>query len=425
MKLFSQYNRILLLVGSVGLLAIGFLFYKTLSYYLNKQIDNYLLEELLEVQDYDHAMNIHPAPILFKDLVIESKKISKVREGKVFGDTIFFNPKKQISESARYLKTDVNLKDGPYNVLIITSKVENQNQVRTIFLIIIIPVLFLLLLLLIINRILMRRIWDPFRQLLDNINSFNLNKKRPYEAISTPIEEFQELNKAILSISMKVRSDFQEIKLFTENASHEMMTPLAVINAKLDTLLQSNTLRKEESEILIDLYRATSRLTKLNQSLLLLVKIDNDMMGERESVDFRDLIEESIVYFKELIQKRKLSVVKNLHSVTLYGNRQLFEIMINNLFSNAIRHNYEVGRIDITLNMENLTFKNTGDQTELNSSAFDRFYKGETSDGTGLGLSILKQISAKHGFKISYEYEDGEHCFKVNFHPEQISAKKV
>lgn len=425
MKLLTQYNRILLIVGFVGLLAIGSLFYRTLSYYLNKQIDNYLLEELLEVKDYDHVMNIHPAPILFKDLVIETKKISKLREGKIFADTIFFNPKKQIRESARYLKTDVNLRDGPYNVLIITSKVENQNQVRTIFLVIIIPVLVLLLLLLMVNRILMRRLWDPFRQLLENIKSFNLNKERPYETISTPIEEFKELNKAILDISLKVRSDFEEIKLFTENASHEMMTPLAVINAKLDTLLQSNTLGKEESETLIDLYRATSRLTKLNQSLLLLVKIDNDLMGERELVDFRELIEERIVYFRELIQKRKLTVFKDFHTVTLYGSRHLFEIMINNLFSNAIRHNYEGGSIHITLNQETLIFRNTSDQTELNESAFDRFYKGKSSDGTGLGLPILKQISNKHGFKINYEYKYGEHCFTVTFHPESISEKKL
>lgn len=425
MKLFSQYNRILLLVGFIGLLVIGFLFYQTLSYYLNKQIDNYLLEELMEVQDFRHEMNIHPAPNPFKDLVIETKKISELREGRVFGDTIFFNPKKQIRESARYLKTNVNLQDGPYSVLIITSKVEKQNQVRTIFLVIIIPVLILLLLLLVINRILMRRIWDPFRQLLNNINSFNLNKERPYEPISTHVEEFRELNNAILGISLKVRSDFQEIKLFTENASHEMMTPLAVINAKLDTLLQSNTLGKEESEILIDLYRATSRLTKLNQSLLLLVKIDNDMMGERELVDFRHLIEDSIVYFKELIQKRKLTVFQDFHPVTLYGNRQLFEIMVNNLFSNAIRHNYEGGSIHITLNQDVLIFKNTSNQPELNSSAFDRFQKGNASDGTGLGLPILKQISAKHGFKISYEYKYGEHCFTVDFQSKPALDNKL
>ncbi|WP_221406215.1 sensor histidine kinase [Daejeonella lutea] len=418
MKLFTQYNRVLLLIGFFGLLVIGSLFYQTLSYYLNKQIDNYLLEELLEVQDYDHKMNIHPAPILFKDLVIEYRKVEKFRNIKIFADTVFFNPKKQITESARYLKTGVKLQDGPYNVTIITSKVESQNQVMTILLVIIIPVLVLLLILLVINRLLMRRLWDPFRQLLENIKSFNLNKERPYETISTPILEFQELNNAILDISLKVRSDFQEIKLFTENASHEMMTPLAVINAKLDTLLQSNTLGKEESDTLIDLYRATSRLTKLNQSLLLLVKIDNDLMGEKETVDLMELIEDSIVYFRELIQERDLTVFKNFQAVSVFGSRQLLEIMVNNLFSNAIRHNYEGGSISIILSHEALIFRNTSNQPELDESVFDRFSKGRDSEGTGLGLSILRQISSKHGMRLTYEFKRGDHCFIVTFKPE-------
>ncbi|MGY4386469.1 signal transduction histidine kinase [Pedobacter sp. UYP24] len=416
MKLFTGYNRVLLFVSSLGLIVIGFLFYRTLGFYLNQQIDSYLSEELMEVKDYTHAKNILPAPEFFDNLIIEYKKVKKEDKEKRFADTVFYNPKKSIKESARYLITGVNFNGTPYQVLIITSKVEREEQIKSIFLVIIIPVLMLLLVLLLINRFMIRRLWSPFRQLLENLKTFNLNQDKPFETIDSPIREFRELNQSILDISLRVRSDFREIRLFTENASHEMMTPLAIINSKLDTMLQSDQLGKEESETLTDLYKATSRLKKLNQSLLLLVKIDNNLISDHENVDVSSLLVERISYFQELIQNRNLSVITTLHPVQLFTNRYLLEILINNMLSNAIRHNYEGGNIEITLIEEGLIFKNTGLGSALDQNQiFERFYKDSRSEGTGLGLAILKQICSRQNFNVDYLYQENMHVFEIRF----------
>ena len=416
MKLFTRYNSILLLITSLGLLVIGLLFYRTLSFYLNSQIDRYLKEELLEVKDYTHNSNILPAPYLFDDLVIEYQKTTQKEQSRVFSDTTYFNPKKRIEESARYLKTNVVLNGQPYLVLIIASKVEREEQIKSILLVIILPVLLLLLVLFFINKIMMKRLWSPFTKLLENIKSFNLSQDSAFETIDSPIKEFQDLNDAFLDISLRVRSDYKEIKLFTENASHEMMTPLAVINSKLDTMLQSNKLGKEESETLVDLYEATSRLTKLNQSLLLLVKIDHNLMNDQENIDVVEILEQRIIYFQELVQNRNLSLITILKPASLFASRQLFEMLVNNLFSNAIRHNYDGGIIHITLNHNSLIFCNTGKQGALDKAKiFERFYKDNASDGTGMGLAILKQICNRQEFKFNYEYNNLQHCFTINF----------
>jgi len=416
MKLFSSYNRILLVISFTGLTIIGILFYKTLSYYLDNQIDNGLMEELMEVKDFTHSKNILPAPDIYQDLVIQYKKIASVRNASVFDDTVYYNPKKQRKEAARYLKTDISLGHKAYQVLIICSKVHRDEEIRIIGLIICIPFLLFLIVLYWVNSVLINRLWAPFRKLLVNIKSFNLNHEQSFERVPTNIEEFRELSKAIEDLSFKVRSDYKEIKLFTENASHEMMTPLAVINSKLDTMLQSTHLGPDESETLIDLYKATSKLTKLNQSLLLLVKIDNNLMMDTEEVAVMDMVKEKLDFFNELIQKRNLKIQLYLDPVNITASRQLLDILINNLFSNAIRHNHNGGLIKIKLTGMSLTFSNTGDSGVLREEMiFERFYKNPASEGTGLGLAILKQICNRQDYKLSYSYENHMHIFTVSF----------
>ncbi|MDB5119591.1 MAG: Twp-component sensor histidine kinase [Sphingobacteriales bacterium] len=419
MKLFSRYNRLLLIISFSGLLIIGFLFYRTLSYYLNRQIDDDLLEELMEVKEFMHDKNTLPAPNFFEDLIVTYHKVEKASGIKTFSDTIYYNPQKRHQESARYLKTDLTLNGQPYRVLVIASKAEREEQIQSICLIIIIPVTFLLIAILLVNRIMITRLWLPFRQLVKNIKTFNVNDEVPFEPVVTEVQEFSELNEAVVTMSLKVKSDYREIKLFTENASHEMMTPLAVINSKLDTMLQSNILGPEESETLADLYKATSRITKLNQSLLLLVKIDNNLLQEQEEINIKELIEDKLLFFYELISKRNIIINTNLSSSSVFTSRHLVEILVNNLFSNAIRHNYDGGLINVVLSSNDLSFSNTSHNLELDQQKiFERFYKDTTSEGAGLGLSILKQICNRRHFSLKYNYKDDLHIFQISFNSE-------
>ncbi|WP_316809352.1 histidine kinase dimerization/phospho-acceptor domain-containing protein [Pedobacter agri] len=316
MKLFARYNSILIIISFFGLLLIGSLFYRMLTYYLDQQIDHDLMEEVLEVKVYSEKGNFY-RPHEFEDLVVQYKKIDKANPSSSYADTVFYNTIKHRKETARYLKTELELDGQPYQVLVIASKFERQEQIRNICLIILIPVLLLFALVLLVNRILLKQIWTPFEQLLRNITAFNVNHERPYEPVDMPVAEFRVLNKVLIELSGKVKSDYKEIKLFTENASHEMMTPLAVINSKLDNMLQSNVLGKEDGETLVELYKATSRLTKLNQSLLLLVKIDNNLLQDEELVNLKLLIGEKAVYFQELIFGRDISVEMSLADVSI------------------------------------------------------------------------------------------------------------
>ncbi|MFN0255618.1 sensor histidine kinase [Pedobacter ureilyticus] len=416
MKLFTAYNRVLLITSAIGLLIIGYLFYLTLSNYLNKQLDSYLSEELLEVKDYTAKKESFPAHQLFEDLVIEYRHISSLGKKRHFGDTIFYNAKKRLEESGRYLEEDVVLAGQSYRIKIIASKVAHSEQITSIFMVIILPVLGLLIVLLVLNRYMMKRTWLPFRQLLLNLKSFNLNQEQGFAQVPTTIAEFKELNDAIVDISQRIKSDYREIKLFTENAAHEMMTPIAVINAKLDMMLQSEDLSEVQSQNLIDLYKTTAKLTKLNQSLLLLVKIDNNLLRDREQLNLKTMLLEKQHYFQEFTQQKGIEVNLELQDHTLLMSRYLADILLDNLIGNAIRHNHKGGRIDIRLNEEALWVGNTGHGEALaETEAFKRFYKSPSSEGMGLGLAIVKQIVELHQFGIAYSYRAGLHAFTVFF----------
>jgi signal transduction histidine kinase len=195
-----------------------------------------------------------------------------------------------------------------------------------------------------------------------------------------------------------------------------MMTPLAVITSKLDMLIQDETLEPDQFAQINDIYSAAGKLSRLNQSLLLLVKIDNNLLQDTEKLNVKNIIQEKEQQFQEMIANKGIQLDTELADLEINASRYLIDVLINNLFSNAIRHNKNSGKIKIELSGSRLQFKNTGDPTPLQEEAvFERFYKGRTSDGTGLGLAIIKNICSLYHCEIKYVFEQGMHCFCIDF----------
>lgn len=405
----------LVIVLSGALILTGVLFYQILNFVLNSMMDDSLNEELMEVRDFTHVKNITPAPGDDKNIVINFKGVSRGSHFKIIGDTVFFNPRKQITESGRYLLTDVNVNGSQLQVTIIRSKFPRYRQAQLIFLVVIIPVSILLGVLIVINRYLLNKLWSPFGKIMEQIKTFNLNKAHPYTRVPSAIDEFRELDNTIAEMTSNISEDFREIKLFTENASHEMMTPIAVINSKLDNILQSNSLQEEDSRSLYDLYKATTKLNKINQSLLLLVKIEHNLLTDYQEITVKEAILQKSDFFRELITQRNLTLKISADDTKVLCSKYLFDILLNNLFSNAIRHNTTDGTINVLLSQGRLLFENTGKREALPASEiFGRFYKNPGSEGIGLGLAIIKQICNKHHFGLEYQYKEPFHRFVIN-----------
>lgn len=277
---------------------------------------------------------------------------------------------------------------------------------------------FLLLVLFIANRFLLGKLWKPFNNTLEQLKQFNLSGKNTFVLQQTDVDEFSELNKTTLLMTQKVINDYESLKSFTENASHEIQTPLAIIKTKLELLSQSENLAETQINTIQTLSDAASRLSKLNQSLLLLTKIENKQFIKTESVNISSILLRFVDNFEELAETKGIIFKNNIIDKGFAEmNESLAEILISNIIINAIKHNNRDGNIEIVFDGIILSVLNTGAApVKETSEFFERFKKDSaSSDSLGLGLSIVKKICDTYDFPVFYDYKNEMHIITVKF----------
>lgn len=429
MKLLTRYNQVNIISTTVIFIVTGLIYYQTISWILTNQKDKSLAVEEDEIFEYVHLNNKLPQIFQSEDQQITFKEVKNDSVKRQFIDTEYLkkwdnnnfhkhhhkHKNHNEKEPGRELISFIKVGDKLYQIQIIESKVETEDLIRIIFIITFVVTLLLILVLLLTNRLILGRIWKPFYNIVGQIKQFSIAEPKEIQQPETDIEEFSELGTAVTLMATKAKNDYTNLKTFTENASHELLTPIAVINSKLDTLLQTENFSEVQSKILNDLYGAVSRLNKLNNSLLLLVKIENHLLDKSQRINLKALIVETANQFEEIIVDKELKLKQALNEKEIVANHYLIEILLNNLFTNAIRHNYKGGEIQIALNAENLIIKNTGIDEPLDDSIFVRFNKSANSEGSGLGLTISRQICENFKFTLNYGFENGFHCFVINF----------
>lgn len=417
MKLAEKYNRANLLTSLIVLAITGIIYYVAIHFILTEKMDRDLVIEEREIEAYVKNYGRLPSPgdFLHQKVAYEQLKDGQNIE-RDFYYSEFYNEEEKELEPGRNLSTTIMVGKKNYLVTISKSRAEAEGLVRIIFLITIGVTILLLVSLLLINRLVLNRIWQPFYQTLNRMQAFNLAQKEDMRTNNTKIDEFNELNTAVATMAERVKKDYKELKTFTDNASHEMMTPLAVINAKLDLLLQESPLDSKQGALVDEIYHAVSRLSRLSSSLLLLAKIENKLLTEHETLDLKQAIEEKALHFQELMQNKGIQYSQQLQPKEINMSKYLLDILLNNLFSNSIRHNYQGGHIDINLSENKLVISNTGNENGLDhQQVFERFYKNPASEGMGLGLAIVKQIINLQKFEISYVYQNNLHIFTLFF----------
>jgi signal transduction histidine kinase len=204
-------------------------------------------------------------------------------------------------------------------------------------------------------------------------------------------------------------------KEFTENASHEMQTPLAVFQSKLELLLQT-PLTEYQAQVMESLMDATARLGKLNKALLLLSKIENRQFVETEQVNISEFTSNLILLYKTEAEVKEIQIQSEFENdLVITYNPTLLDILLSNLISNAIRHGNSKSIVHIVVADHEWQIQNEGPAlTFAQEKIFDRFQKGNNaSSRTGLGLAIVKKICDISDLKLSYQFADNKHFFSV------------
>jgi signal transduction histidine kinase len=416
MKLFAKYSRINVIATVVIFLIASIAFYFTLRLVFINQIDEDLKIEEKEIETYVREHDQLPESISVNDQLINYQP-ARGNTNRSFTTRRIIPPGDQDKEKFRQLVFGIKAADRWYQVTVSKSLEETENLTRSILIIAFTTILVILLVAFIINRVVLKRIWKPFYQSLDAVKEFKLGSSRPLQLSSTNIEEFQLMNTTLEKITNGAQVDYLALKTFSENASHEIQTPLSVIRSKLDLMIQDEHLTEKQSGSLQAAYNSVQRLTKLNQSLLLLARIENNQFHEKKLIHLKKKIEEKIADFHELWSAQELTVQTELEEVTISMNEELLEVLLNNLLSNATKHNFSGGKINITLNESYLAIANSSSVSELNSKTlYQRFAKASNgNESNGLGLSIIKQICDSSGFTINYEFSKDMHVFIIKW----------
>ena len=266
-------------------------------------------------------------------------------------------------------------------------------------------------------RFISHRLWKPFDEMLLQIEKFRLEDGAIPHLPESDVYEFARLGNTLTTLMQNSLASYRTQKEFTENASHELQTPLAVFQSKLDLLLQQPSLTERQAELIQALYETANRLARLNRNLLLLAKIDNRQYGQMEEIVVVEFLRELVPFLQGITRGINICEVFNDSTLTVRANRTLLESLVNNLVVNAVRHNRPGGEITIAVDNGQLAISNTSDEPALNKELiFNRFYRPHgQSKGNGLGLAIVKAVCEYHGWKVNYQHHDGKHQFTVSF----------
>ncbi|MFB6342287.1 sensor histidine kinase [Saccharicrinis sp. FJH62] len=344
---------------------------------------------------------------------IETKQISHIETTQSEFNVIYiYNEQEDEMEPFLEYSTRLEINGKFYAIKLRQATFEFEDLIIILTITLFILLLTAFLISYFISKKVNKTIWVQFEDNLSAIEQYNFSDKYQLTLKKTHIEEFDRLNNVVENLTGKLRSDYDTLKEFTENASHELQTPLATISLNLEEILQQD-MDSESFQKIASAMNAIKKLSRLNQSLLLLAKIENQQFTTKSTVDFNVLIKQKTEEFSVLFDTRSIEITlhetgKFMHEI----NDHLADILFNNLFSNAVNHNYKNGKIVISISDQQLKICNTGEPNTLkNNTIFNRFSKGN-SKSYGLGLSIVKKICDTHQLTIKYVKND-MHCFLI------------
>lgn len=321
-------------------------------------------------------------------------------------------------EPVRMLTTVFEHNGRFYELSIINSMVEEDDLVsellRDTFWLYLILVAGIIL----VNNLVLKKLWEPFYHLLGQIKGYRLAGGGNLPGVKTKTREFRDLQNAVNILLERSIKTYEQQKQFIGNASHELQTPLAAAMNKLELLLEKGNLENVQAESIAEVMHLIERMVRLNKSLLLLTKIENNQFPDDQVVSVNKVVRQSMEDLEEIADFRKIELIRTeTAEVTVRINPSLANIVVSNLIRNAVFHNTPGGRLTVSISEHKLTVSNTGKNGPLDTGEiFTRFYKsGDSQSGTGLGLAIVKAICDVYGFSVSYRFENNLHCFELDF----------
>ncbi len=341
------------------------------------------------------------------------------REHVRYADREVYIKEKREHEPARVFTQIFRTDSGRWMELeVSTPNIDKEDLMRSILFWLTALYLVLMLVVFILNYWGMRRCMSPLYRLLKWLQRYRLGETNAPLDNPTRISEFRQLNAAAtLSMERNERLHEQQ-RQFIGNASHEMQTPLAICQNRLELLLDEETLSEQQMGELLKVRRTLEGLSRLNRSLLLLCKIEGGQFPHHAATDFSALLGRILPDFEDFYGTRHIrTTAECLPSAPVWDmDESLATALLTNLVKNAYVHNRTGGEVRILLGNGKIAVANTGQSdTPLDEeTVFSRFHHtAGQSSSTGLGLPIVRAICRRYGLSAAYHFADGLHVSVV------------
>ncbi len=421
LKLLYLTSRNYLIIFLVLLILFFGVFYFILRFEVTQNIDEILSNKRNNIIEMFKAKDgkIPIDELSFTDFKIQP--ITGSRQSDVFMDTLIFEKTDEELDEYRKLTTSFEFKGQTYKLEIVKAHLEAVEIINTVVISLALIFLLMLAVFYFTTRFFSVKLWHPFYHTLDQLRNFEIEKSDKINLGESRIEEFNALNKSIEELTERTQNTFLNQKQFIENASHEMQTPLAVIQNQLEMWIGDSELTETQSEKIRMLMDSAQRLSKLNKTLLLLSKIENQQFFEVEQNNLKSLVEKILTYFEGQQEHLQIQVALSLKDVTVKANSTLLNMLITNLIKNAFLHNVNHGTVAINVTENNFEVTNSSAFDEIpRDKLFQRFFKQSSNkESWGLGLAIAKKICEINKWELFYSAKGNDHTFGVHFNNHQ------
>ena len=410
MKLLTKY-RSYTYTSLVFVVLIGF----TLNYYLfrfsiHRTTDDVLNEYRLDIEQYGEKNGTLDG---FNSL---ENKLCKIQEDvtllsnidESIQDTLVYSHYEQEMVVYRKIEFIVETKTKNYLVELMLPTLEEDDLLETVGVSLILFVLLFIIFTTIMDRSMTVKILHPFTKIIEVMRNYNIEEHTSIKLKDEGIDEFRDLNTIFNGMVKKINQGYADMKDFLEHTSHEMKTPLAIIQLKLETLSQKDFKDEETIKCIESMQTALNRIVRFNRSLLFIAKIQNNQFDEARNINMNAQISQFLEMYNELLMERSIKVESSDKGTFMIEMHPILaEQLVNNILINAVKYNHDNGKIEICTTKSEIKVKNTFEGNIPDGNLFEKYrHSSFTNDSSGLGLAIVKNICDKKNLKVSYKADN-------------------
>lgn len=333
----------------------------------------------------------------------------------VYSDTVMLNENTQ-RENIYRKKTTYLTVNGKHYKVSMTKEADELYRFKDDVYHIVLPVFIVLVIAIFLSNYLFSGyLFEPFRRILRQMANYRIGETGSSDEIKTSTYEFDRLKQLYENMRKRIENDYYQLKEYTENMSHELQTPISIIQNKTESLLSSDDLKPEQAKKVKAIYDEIQQLSKVGKALNLLTRIENNEYSDIQTVKTKPVILDHVEKIEELAEVKSLSFETNLddeHTLTI--DPGLLDVLLRNLIKNAIRYARSSTVIYIRTYENVLEVSNIGEKPEFpEEEIFNRFRRGNNDKTLGLGLAIVKKICDVNNLTIDYSYHQDRHTFTI------------